>query len=896
MNTKKLYPISLSFIVCAMLAGCGSDDKDEPLSVSVAASTALKENRTTTITAMVDNNNGSTSYQWSQLSGPSLTLAGSTSAAVSVTAPAVDANSTAVLRVTVTDQANQSASADVTVNIANNVAPTVTSAFESVAEKSAVTLTATATDPDGTITSYSWLQTSGAAVTLTGADTATLSFTAPDVTEDTDLGFSITVTDDDNESTVLTGIITVTPILATYTVSGTVAGAAFANAQVSGTLAGQAFLTTADTNGNFSLPLQADDDETNLFANLTVKSATSAGLEYYKFVPQLTADVVPAAASSKTRSVITNAVIAADENSNVVAINAVSTALYSLIVAANNGIAPSDLAQFTLVEKSVSPDELIEAAAVVQLVTQGGTFALPEGVSNVLELLTNTQAYNSYVTAAETASPGIISSTIDSIIADPSLTPPVTASSLASAYFEVYPAAEGFLSRGGNRFEFNDDGSGAETYARGVDVFSWVLTDGAIQLTYAEATGTYAYPTVRVGVAGLTQQQVDKLRNANFNQIEIQQVPYSASMKRLIEGEKIDTFRITSRLKETMTPITLPSGEVISTDGIVYESTYDQLMRNADKLADMQYTADEVVSDWVVEHYYYAGEPNFGYAGMFADLFEVKADGTGLTYISGKNFTWALDDKGAFIATFTDGSSVHVTKMDQSGSDIQVFSSSYDAQGQLIAAEADYAIELEDGVISEFDLTNPEGMYWNTTINTWGKNSWSNGALLWDDGAAYFGWQFNENGNGFQMGNYQQSPPNFTPLFNTPLTWNEDIDEFDASYLSINRWMCVDIATAVCAKRDWHLLKVSDGILGQRIYVFEVENRRNDSQSPWYIASGLGPRINMYEEISFDYWNESAPTNTATVSGFAKTAQGKTIKPSVARILLEPNKKSAFGR
>ena len=53
-------------------------------------------------------------------------------------------------------------------------------------------------DSDGTIEKYAWtLTTSNDDVTLTGADTATASFTAPDVDADTVLVFRLTVTDND---------------------------------------------------------------------------------------------------------------------------------------------------------------------------------------------------------------------------------------------------------------------------------------------------------------------------------------------------------------------------------------------------------------------------------------------------------------------------------------------------------------------------------------------------------------------------------------------------------------------------------------------------------------------------------------------------------------------------
>ncbi|WP_233077989.1 PKD domain-containing protein [Rheinheimera soli] len=902
MKNKILGHISLSMLAFAVLAGCGSDDKDELPTVSVAAAVALKESRTTTIAATATDDDEIVSYSWTQVSGPTLNLSNTSTSTVSVTAPAVDANAAAVLRVTVTDSGDQTATANVTVNIANNILPAVTAAFESAAEKSAVTLTAVATDTDGEITAYNWTQTAGPAVTLTGTDTAALSFTAPSVTEDTELAFSVTVTDDDEETSSVAGVVTVTQMMTTFTVSGTVSDASFANAQISGVLAGETFSTTADAAGAFSLPLQADDDETNLFADITASSVTVTGLEFYKFVPGLNADaaVVESSVASKLSSVIAglfdSSELADDSSPNSIAINAVSTALYSLIIAGNGGVAPTDLDSFTLVEKSVSPDELIEAAAVVKLVAQGGAFALPEGVTNVLELLTNTEAYNSYVAAAEVTTPGIITTTIEAIIADPELTPPVDESSLASTYFEVFPAAEGFLSRGGNRYDFNADGTGAETYGRGVDEFDWELIDGVIELSYTGDTGPYSYPTTAVGVAGLTQEQVTQLRGAGFNQVEVRRIPYTASMKRIIEGEKTDTYRITSSVLELLTPVQLPGGTIISTQGITLETTSDQLLRNADKLGDIKFAEADMAGDWVFEHYYYAGDPDFGYAGMFADIFDVNADGTGMALVRDKSFEWEVNALGTFVLTFADGSSVQVIKLDQLGTDVQVFSSSYDAEGNLVAAEADYALILDGSDFKNFDQTNPDDMYWQTTINQWTKRAWDGDVLLWDNGSAYFGWQLLEDGSGYQMGSANNAPPAFEPLFNTPLGWTKDAMSDDVSIVSINRWMCSDDNTKPCAQRQWRLLKAAEGILGPRIYVFEIEDRRDSSTSPWYIANGLGPRINIYEEITFDYWNETAvvtETDSSTVSGSSTSfATGK--KPA-ARTLVEPNQEPAVG-
>lgn len=66
-------------------------------------------------------------------------------------------------------------------------------------------------DSDGSITSYSWTQTEGPFVTLDDYYISTPEFTAPaDITNDTDLSFEMTVTDDMNASNTATVRVKVT--------------------------------------------------------------------------------------------------------------------------------------------------------------------------------------------------------------------------------------------------------------------------------------------------------------------------------------------------------------------------------------------------------------------------------------------------------------------------------------------------------------------------------------------------------------------------------------------------------------------------------------------------------------------------------------------------------------
>ncbi|MBT1064735.1 hypothetical protein KJY73_14175 [Bowmanella sp. Y26] len=77
-----------------------------------------------------------------------------------------------------------------------NKAPVV-SPMESVSayERDDVTVTATATDSDGQVSQYQWVQTAGLSATISKSDGAELSFIAPELESDETLEFQLTVTD-----------------------------------------------------------------------------------------------------------------------------------------------------------------------------------------------------------------------------------------------------------------------------------------------------------------------------------------------------------------------------------------------------------------------------------------------------------------------------------------------------------------------------------------------------------------------------------------------------------------------------------------------------------------------------------------------------------------------------
>ena len=151
-------------------------------------------------------------YEWLQIGGTRVLLLGADTPTPSFTAPDVNFDEELVFEFTVYDDDFALAIDTVTITVLNAVSNTPPAADagrdQTVDANTQVTLLGSGSDSDGTIVSYRWRQTSGTSITLTGANTRTASFTAPDVVSDEDLMFELTVTDDNGASD--TDAVTVT--------------------------------------------------------------------------------------------------------------------------------------------------------------------------------------------------------------------------------------------------------------------------------------------------------------------------------------------------------------------------------------------------------------------------------------------------------------------------------------------------------------------------------------------------------------------------------------------------------------------------------------------------------------------------------------------------------------
>jgi hypothetical protein len=128
-----------------------------------------------------------------------VTLSSTTAVKPTFTSPTVFTATALTFQLVVNDGKVNSTPDTVVITVQNNIdEPPVANAGpdQTVAEGVMVSLTALgSTDPNGDTLSYSWTQLTGPAVTLTGAATATPTFTSPPVVATTTLSFRVTVSD-----------------------------------------------------------------------------------------------------------------------------------------------------------------------------------------------------------------------------------------------------------------------------------------------------------------------------------------------------------------------------------------------------------------------------------------------------------------------------------------------------------------------------------------------------------------------------------------------------------------------------------------------------------------------------------------------------------------------------
>ena len=834
MKNIKQTPIAL-VVLSAVLAGCGGS-KDNPPQLELAANASVKERRNLTISATATDDKSISRYEWSQISGPTLTLAQTNSATVAVTAPSIDADATAQLKLTVTDSAGQTADKTISIAITNNKLPTVTAENATGIEKSTVALKAVASDNDGSVSSYQWTQTAGPAVVLSAANTATPSFAAPSVTANTQLTFNVKVTDDDNDVVNATATVNVTQQLVSYSVSGQAPASSFANANVIASIAGNSFNGKADAQGVFTVKLQQDDDAAApSFGHVKVVSSAITGLENYAFVSDFVAEgkVAGFAANAASKLIVSE----------------LTTARFALTQQANDGKTPTDLAALALLEKRIDPDELLEATAVSRIVANKNR-ELPQGVT-LLQLLTNNNTYRNFIAAAEQAEPGLIKKQIDAVLADTGLMPTITTKDIPSVYYQTWASADGIFPYRGNQFYFNTDGTGYRmTDSMPQDVFNWQIADGAIDMAFTNSFEVQSFPVVNEELATRLGTTVSTLSRLGISQIRTRSKDVKISFKLVQSGRDYSVFRQVLETSNTIDPINA-GGQVFTALPLIRKTVSNVLLKNGDTMPALKFTNDEVVGkSFNIAHYHPMSDTNrvspiftvpvIPVNAVRMDLMNFKADGTGSALIGNSVFNWVIDNKGNLVILHADGDRTEVKKIEKSSMMTQVVTRNFMANKADPIENVYWFIQYDPASLGGLKIANASDSYWQSMVNSWQKNCWVANKYYTRCGSTtfsqFFGFQFFEN---FIFINHSTGEDGITRIAQDPKVWrkgpNNTIEFVRTNGGVYDRSLRVYLP-----------LKLESVGGKRRLWVIESQVSGTPTQG---YTDQIAPRINFFDEL-----------------------------------------------
>jgi len=200
--------LSFQLTVTDILAAISSDIVNITISpivdkpnVNAGIDQTVSENSAVTLQASASDTHGIASQNWSQISGPSITLNNPNNLELSFTAPLVTVDTSYTFKFIATDQRGDTSEDSIIINVTNiNEAPSVNAGPDQTADEQAViNLSAQASDDVG-IVSTQWLQLSGASITFSDANSLTTSFTAPLNALTSVLRFQFTATDNEGIS------------------------------------------------------------------------------------------------------------------------------------------------------------------------------------------------------------------------------------------------------------------------------------------------------------------------------------------------------------------------------------------------------------------------------------------------------------------------------------------------------------------------------------------------------------------------------------------------------------------------------------------------------------------------------------------------------------------------
>ncbi len=507
---------------------------------------------------------------------------------------------------------------------------------------------------------------------------------------------------------------------------GKVTDSPIANALVTATVEGFNFSTTADEDGNYSLPVVGVGD------SMVTMAAQGTGAQSAASFLSVLGEF------DRLQSESGDGTLTRDENNQVQVTN-VSTAQAYLLQLANDGAPILDDEQLVTAREGLANGELLNLAAAIKLVVDGG-YALPAGVTDTLALISDQTAMASFTEAVNADDPDAFGAAMNEIAGDPDLTVPAAANDMVGTYTLVYDLGKpGTISNGyiqGHRVTLDANGTG--TYIKSTPSMdpslTWTFENGrAVIIPNA--------PIVSTSYVVINGVQVRQL--TTDTRVEI---------GKLFEGNGRDTLALT-----TTSTFSYPDNPEIPGGTRTGTSTNigirdEQGLLPIDPL-ELVGTTHAV---WVADTPY----ANANYTGM--DLFAFAAGGVG-PRSNGTTFNWSVDGLGRLHTAFDNGDVASYALLKDDDRDGTLVAAEWRSNAGARSAATSMSMEV-DG--EEFTVANA-AQQWRSGFNASRSN---------DDGADMF-MVLDPDSRGWAVTYF-----NGATTSSTPVGWSVNGGVLDATY------------------------------------------------------------------------------------------------------------------
>ena len=342
-------------------------------------------------------------------------------------------------------------------------------------------------------------------------------------------------------------------------------------------------------------------------------------------------------------------VLTRDEN-NRVQISRLSAAHAFLAQLANDGMPVESGARLAVVQGMMDLDELLPMSAAIKLVVDG-THALPGGVADTMELISDADAYQRFASAVRATDPDARDAAIAATVSDPDVIAPPDVASMMGAKWLLPASADGTIRVGlvaGERLVLAKGGSATYISTRpNLDTgATWRAGDTAVSVT----------PDVPP-----LQESI-----SYFDGVPVRAVFGTVGMDLalLVDGGTTgrDVFGITHH-----TIVTYPDNP--ERPDLVGAGTR-VAVAHREGVAGIPFHAGEFPATRTLPLH----RPEiYGYAavelstGSNYAVHRFAADGTGTVTDDGQLFTWSLDGRGHLHLAYGDGETAEIVRLRQDG-------------------------------------------------------------------------------------------------------------------------------------------------------------------------------------------------------------------------------------